>query len=856
MDNYKQLYEKTNEEYKEFYPLTDILSIIDKESGKNLKQLLNQYNHIKLDWKGNTVGTRNSVPLILRHKGLFITYDTGSNIVTEYYTGDDISASINAIWQNDNNWTNFTVAAGLADQEDITEVNGKFKFADRNYNVAQFIGMGRVILRKNLVDVGEGTVKNVLTQDMINKSNTIYEIRYDFDLNGAEITILEGCVLDFQGGSFSNGNIVGNNTTICGNLTYSIFNDSFIKNFILEYIDIRWFGAKEGKDCSDALQRAINVYDTMILTPIRIIGHYLLNKTVTAVNGLIIDNNVPNTRFRDDRLYEGHSVRQLGKLTVGEPITAINIERHKTVATEPAQEAVFSIIGLYVESTNSEAIFIRYRCGGWPSNNFILQHNTFEGFDKVLYFAGGDASNNSQAFAMTIDHCGFNKNNYAIYTLNDDPNIADASFTNMTISNCRINNGSKLYIKGLYGSNTIKDTTVEGTTISDDQLNNPIIYLGVRTGNITFENMYLENIDGYIYIEGTNKTFTTFYSEVNFKGNYYMWDSYANPKLKYYLKDIRISSIHYNLPNKNLMLENVSIDSVNLERTAYNAIGNSNITIDGVENNSILLTGNNYKVVGLDEWNLRGDGGKNLFAGAFKKAMDSVISYANDIIGYKFSGNAEITLPFVSVEGENILEAGYYIFSFYKGDGLLTVDLYDGDTLVLSKRSQFAHGVFLFKVHLEQPITNPIIKVKHDSKLVSFSYMTPIGVIPTFSNSLETQYLSDFNIILGNNTALSNIRYGSYSTIPQFNENVKLASYFDTYHQKPVYFYSGHWRFADGVRATSNYSGKFSAKPETAPKGFAYLCTDKQTTEGGTNGIMIYYKGDGIWVDALGRVIE
>ena len=41
MDNYKQLYEKANEEYKKFYPLTDILSIIDKESGKNLKQILN-----------------------------------------------------------------------------------------------------------------------------------------------------------------------------------------------------------------------------------------------------------------------------------------------------------------------------------------------------------------------------------------------------------------------------------------------------------------------------------------------------------------------------------------------------------------------------------------------------------------------------------------------------------------------------------------------------------------------------------------------------------------------------------------------------------------------------------------------
>lgn len=36
----------------------------------------------------------------------------------------------------------------------------------------------------------------------------------------------------------------------------------------------------------------------------------------------------------------------------------------------------------------------------------------------------------------------------------------------------------------------------------------------------------------------------------------------------------------------------------------------------------------------------------------------------------------------------------------------------------------------------------------------------------------------------------------------------------------------------------------------------AYFCTDKQTTEGITNGIMIYYKGDSVWVDALGRVVS
>lgn len=296
MDNYKQLYEKANEEYKEFYPLTDILSIIDKESGKNLKQLLNQYNHIKLDWKGNTVDTRNSVPLILRHKGLFVTYDTGSNIVTEYYTGDDISASINTIWQNDNNWTNFSVAAGLADQEDITEVNGKFKFADRNHNAAQFTGMGRVILRKNLVDVGGGTVKNVLTKDMINKSNTIYEIRYDFDLNGEEITVPEGCILDFQGGSLNNGVIVGNNTAIQSSPIKIFDIDIELKdNWNASEAYPEWFGAKgDGiNDDRDAFNKTFSVFDVISLSPKKIYNVTAWRDDIVATKrvGILLKSN-------------------------------------------------------------------------------------------------------------------------------------------------------------------------------------------------------------------------------------------------------------------------------------------------------------------------------------------------------------------------------------------------------------------------------------------------------------------------------------------------------------------------------------------------------------------------------------
>jgi len=51
-------------------------------------------------------------------------------------------------------------------------------------------------------------------QSKFNKSNVIYKIVNDIDLGNAVLTIPTGCTLDFQGGSFSNGVIVGNSTVI------------------------------------------------------------------------------------------------------------------------------------------------------------------------------------------------------------------------------------------------------------------------------------------------------------------------------------------------------------------------------------------------------------------------------------------------------------------------------------------------------------------------------------------------------------------------------------------------------------------------------------------------------------------
>ncbi len=116
------------------------------------------------------------------------------------------------------------------DEEDITTEGDTpqtqvLKLKDRAYDSLNASGKGYKILRKNWQPIN-GERKNVLTQAMINEPNTIYEIRYDFDLNGAEIQIKDGCVLLFLGGCVKNGAIIFNNTQILGNYNFKDITDA------------------------------------------------------------------------------------------------------------------------------------------------------------------------------------------------------------------------------------------------------------------------------------------------------------------------------------------------------------------------------------------------------------------------------------------------------------------------------------------------------------------------------------------------------------------------------------------------------------------------------------------------------
>ena len=77
---------------------------------------------------------------------------------------------------------------------------------------------------------------------------------------------------------------------------------------------------------------------------------------------------------------------------------------------------------------------------------------------------------------------------------------------------------------------------------------------------------------------------------------------------------------------------------------------------------------------------------------------------------------------------------------------------------------------------------------------------------------------------------------------------------------KLIYWNGSKWVDENNVSIDALKFGTFEQKPTIAahniPIGYKYFCTDKQSTEGGTDGIEIIHKGNNVWCDALGREIS
>lgn len=279
--NVKQLFEKVAKGYIPIYPLASMDNIVDENQSISLTEVLNKYNHIYVTFADDSKETRLLIPDFLRRYGLWLSYEKNGSLYTEFFKGSNVDAQQEERWSGDEYWeyvpdlqyindasqripngailpehlsdslqqllSQYHTINNMVDDEDL-EIKGCgiIKFKDRPYQPNIASGKGYKILRK---DFYNGI--NTLTVEDFEWQNTIYEVRYDFDLQGQTINLPKRATLLFKGGAINNGSVYFNGGTIigadkfsdCGNAS---FTGDFSKGLIMSFDDTpKWWNGTE-----------------------------------------------------------------------------------------------------------------------------------------------------------------------------------------------------------------------------------------------------------------------------------------------------------------------------------------------------------------------------------------------------------------------------------------------------------------------------------------------------------------------------------------------------------------------------------------------------------------------------------
>ena len=334
-------------------------------------------------------------------------------------------------------------------------------------------------------------------------SNKIYKIVSDIDLQGEELTLPANCTLDFQGGSFSNGTLVGSNTKIKAGIE-KIFGDDIIIsgswNINESYPD--WFGVDKTGSTNNSISFSNSI---------------LLSNTIKINNG----------KYLLDGLDISKPVNIIGEGAINTTLILANpIEVHDCNGT--------SISKLTIEiADNIESL--DYLMKIYKAFHLTIESCTFYGKDKVnkgLYSYGDVQSYyhyiNNNRFVNLVNGVYLSYNSNAATVSNNEFYLCTNCVLIDSSNGCRIeNNTFQNYVTTAifldyndYGSNTwgniIQGNYFEGTpatATADIDFNNKTqcrnnTILGNKSTYITLPHKHILNcITENTIIETTNSTY-------------------------------------------------------------------------------------------------------------------------------------------------------------------------------------------------------------------------------------------------------------------------------------------------------------------------------------------------------------
>lgn len=441
----------------------------------------------------------------------FIAGEDGRGIISVTKTATSGLVDTYTITYTDNTTSTFQVTNGALqpvivdiegdvtnapDEEDLTSVNNGnhdvLKFNDKAYMPTIASGMGRKYLRKNFVN---GI--NKLTQAMVADANTIYHIQYDYDLDGATITMPANSALKVDGGKINNGKIVFQDTSIESDKE-CFGEDLEIEGKVLQEANPDWFSGSD----ADKIEKAIDVFGVVKLAA----RDYLIDRTINVqhsftLKGCGIPSNFGNYAT-PSKSNDYSSSRLIPIADIGNILACV----------EPS--------GRYVSFVLSGVSFVRPTSEAWYNDYQSLTTNV-NGF--------AFSTPNGPSRPAVIENCNFSRLNYGIYIFDGNPSLnRSTNISRLLITGCNISvNREGIHIEGhisaggiCINSNVIEQNSVYGI-YADNPTGSYFESKGVINGYCEISNNLMEGQENPLYCSLTRST-------IIFKGNYFEYSNHTS----------------------------------------------------------------------------------------------------------------------------------------------------------------------------------------------------------------------------------------------------------------------------------------------------------------------------------------
>lgn len=403
----------------------------------------------------------------------------------------------------------------------MSDINVQVKGAQDT--IANLEKYKNVVLKPN---VDATSNKNILVQGMINEAGVKYVIRWNYDLNGQTITIPENCILSFEGGSFTNGTLNGQDTYIdyIGNIN-DVLNVTRIGTFSVngvDFLNVNDINEQSSAYASSALARqAVPVEFRKLglqITYLLANGWHTEQFIGSSISDWGVENNW-NNFVQNDKAYDSLTASGLGRKFLRK-----NIVNGVNTLTQAMINDANTIYHIQYDYTLAANITIPANCvllfeGGSISGAYTLTGNDTNIIADLVKIFGTEL-NFSGTWNVPVAYP-----EWLSCKVNDSSSVCAAIAANKLFDISRdvyfqgwgiyyANSGTTLKVRGKirgkargrsYNNGTV-GTYIKFSNISTGQ---SCVLLGVSGGNVSDREKSLYITDLTIQVQGEGKTQTS-----------------------------------------------------------------------------------------------------------------------------------------------------------------------------------------------------------------------------------------------------------------------------------------------------------------------------------------------------------